>query len=73
MDIRRQISPQDVEQIVETMNSPKIADLIVQYGDMDRPQEIISRLMLQPRMYQCLLPFLKAGVKSFLPSHEKAP
>ena len=71
MDIRRQISPQDLEQIVDIMNSPKIADLIVQYGDMDRPQEIISRLMLQPRMYQCLLPFLKAGVKNFIFPHKK--
>ena len=71
MDIRRQMSPQDIEQIIATMNSPKIAELIVKYGDMDRPQEIVSRLMLQPNMYQCLLPFLKAGVKSFFPSHDK--
>jgi len=67
MNVRRQISPQDLEQIVQIMNTPKIADIIVKYGDMDRPQEVISRLMLQPGMYQCLLPCMKAGIKSLIP------
>lgn len=73
MSVRRQMSPQDVEQIVQIMNSSEIADIIVKYGDMDRPQEVISRLMLQPRMYRGLLPCVKAGVKSLIPSYQKAP
>jgi geranylgeranyl reductase family protein len=73
MNVRRQMSPQDLERIVHIMNDPEIASIIVKYGDMDRPQEVVSRLALQPKMYQCLLPCMKAGIKSLIPFYPKVP
>lgn len=65
-NIRRQISPVEMEQLISTLSHEKIRDLIVSKGDMDRPSRLAAALMVNPRMLPAYSILMKAGIHSIL-------
>lgn len=65
LEFRRNLDPGDIDAAVDAMNTPEILDLIVRYGDMDRPSDLLKRLMMKPSLYGT---FGRVGVKGVLRS-----
>lgn len=62
--LRRQLSPDDTDRLIQAMNDPDIIDAIVQYGDMDRPGCLIKKLMLKPAVIGALGSLVRPGFLS---------
>ncbi|OPY38272.1 MAG: Digeranylgeranylglycerophospholipid reductase [Methanoregula sp. PtaU1.Bin051] len=46
--LRRRLFPEDIDRLIRALNDPEIINLILQYGDMDRPSKLLKQLMLNP-------------------------
>ncbi|HDS62925.1 MAG TPA: NAD(P)/FAD-dependent oxidoreductase [Methanofollis liminatans] len=47
---RQEIAPAQVDHLIEVMADPEITDLIVRYGDMDRPDALVRRLLTKKKI-----------------------
>jgi digeranylgeranylglycerophospholipid reductase len=66
LKIRQQMSPEDVERIIRTLDDPDIIAQIVASGDMDRPSRLLKALMKNPKF--CLLAgiLFRSGVRALI-------
>jgi geranylgeranyl reductase family protein len=48
LNLRRSISPGEMDGLIDTFRAPEIASLITGYGDMDRPSGLAKKLMMHP-------------------------
>ena len=60
--LRQKISPEDLDALVWALNTPSIRGMIEEHGDMDRPGDLIRRLLMNPSVVCLLRPLLKAGL-----------
>jgi len=62
--IRGQISPPEMEKMVQTLSDHHIREIIVSKGDMDRPSRLITSLLANPRMIPAYAVLMKAWFSS---------
>ena len=65
LEFPRNLDSEDIDAAIDAMNTSEILDLIVRYGDMDRPSDLLKRLMMKPSLYGT---FGRVGVKGVLRS-----
>ena len=63
--LRQKMTHKEIDALVLALNDPAILSTIVQHGDMDRPGELVRKLMLKPAIIRCLGPLLSSGIRSF--------
>jgi geranylgeranyl reductase family protein len=63
--LRQKMTHEEIDALVRALNDPAILSTIVQHGDMDRPGELVKKLMLKPAIIRCLGPLLSSGIRSF--------
>jgi len=63
--LRQKMTHEETDALVRALNDPAILSTIVQHGDMDRPGELVKKLMLKPAIIRCLGPLLSSGIRSF--------
>ncbi|MDD1712933.1 MAG: NAD(P)/FAD-dependent oxidoreductase [Methanoregulaceae archaeon] len=66
LKIRQQMSPEDVDRIIRTLDDPDIIAQIIASGDMDRPSRLLRALMKNPKF--CLLAgiLFRSGVRALI-------
>jgi len=64
--MRRHISPETLDRMIEAMAAPEIVDTIVRHGDMDRPGKLAGLLFKNPSLIRFFSPLLVSGIRSFL-------
>ena len=64
--VRQKMHEEDLDRIVQALSEPSILAAIVEYGDMDRPGNLIKKLLLNPAMIHLLKPLIMSGIRSFL-------
>ncbi|MBT8507455.1 geranylgeranyl reductase [Methanomicrobiaceae archaeon CYW5] len=52
--IRPRVSPQHLDEVCRTLNTPGMKDIIVRYGDMDRPGTVLKHLLKNPAMFRVI-------------------
>lgn len=60
---RQKITPVDMDQILSAMSDPRIKDLIVRKGDMDRPGRLLRSLIIHPLMYKTAGILFRSGIR----------
>jgi digeranylgeranylglycerophospholipid reductase len=63
--MRQKMHEDDLDRIVQALSEPSILAAIVEYGDMDRPGNLIKKLLLNPAMLPLLKPLIMSGIRSF--------
>lgn len=63
-NMRKKISDKQIDNLLRCINTPEILDEIIKYGDMDRPQKIIKKMMLKPQIVKTLGKFAASELKS---------
>lgn len=48
LKLRRSFSEKDINAAIDTLNTPELLSLITEYGDMDRPSQLIRKLITRP-------------------------
>lgn len=64
--MRQNISDERIEKLCRCMNSPEIREDIIKYGDMDRPQKIIKKMLLKPCVAKSLGGMMGAEIRWLL-------
>jgi geranylgeranyl reductase family protein len=64
--LRQQLSPADIDRLVQLFNDPAIIGDICRYGDMDRPGAIIRRLLRNPNAVPALGILLKGELNRII-------
>lgn len=65
LEFRRNLDPPDIDAAIDAMNTPEILDLITRFGDMDRPSDLLKRLVMKPGLYGT---FGRIGIKGIVRS-----
>lgn len=63
LKVRRMLSAEDIDAGISALNKPEILQIITESGDMDRPSDLIRRLLMRPEL---LALGGKLGVKTLL-------
>lgn len=63
---RQEIGPAQVDRLIAVMADPEITDLIVRYGDMDRPDALIRRLLTKKKILMSFGIMAAPAVRAFL-------
>jgi geranylgeranyl reductase family protein len=63
---RQEIAPAQVDRLIAVMADPEITDLIVRYGDMDRPDALIRRLLTKKKILMSFGIMAAPAVRAFL-------
>jgi len=63
-EMRQKISPEEMDALIQALNTPEIIRTIEEYGDMDRPGILVKKLLLKPSMIRVLGPLLRTGFNS---------
>lgn len=63
---RQEISPTQVDRLIAVMADPEITDLIVRYGDMDRPDALIRHLLTKKKILTSFGIMAAPAVRTFL-------
>ncbi len=53
------ISDIELEKIFEILDQNEIKDIIIKYGDMDKPQDLLKKIVKNPAILTKFLPYLK--------------
>lgn len=69
--MRRQLNPAQIRDICRILNDPEILDIIIRYGDMDRPGELIRRLAIKPSILRVCGALIRSELRGLL--KEQAP
>lgn len=64
--LRRTMSPQEIDEIIQTLQDPSIIDEIIQKGDMDRPSKILLTLVKNPSILNIARILFRKGVMKIL-------
>ncbi|MDK2975067.1 MAG: hypothetical protein PWP08_1438 [Methanofollis sp.] len=63
---RQEIAPAQVDRLIAVMADPEITDLIVRYGDMDRPDVLIRHLLTKKKILMSFGIIAAPTVRAFL-------
>jgi len=63
--MRRKITTEEMDQIIQALKEPSILSAIIEHGDMDRPGKLVKKLILNPAMINVLRPLVMSGIRSF--------
>ncbi|KAF1074038.1 NAD(P)/FAD-dependent oxidoreductase [Methanogenium sp. MK-MG] len=66
LQMRSSVTPKDVNDICQTLNTPELKRTIVEYGDMDRPKELVLRLLRNPAFFRVARRVAKAELRGLL-------
>ena len=66
LEMRKNISPKDIDDICMALNTPEMKRMIVEYGDMDRPTEVVLRLLKNPTFFRIARTVAKAELRGLL-------
>lgn len=50
LKVRRTLSAEDIDAGIAALNNPEILQIITESGDMDRPSDLIRRLLMRPEI-----------------------
>lgn len=64
--LRQELTAEKVDGLLKPLSDPSITDLIVKYGDMDRPRELVRRLMTKPKLLRGLVTIAGPSVRVIL-------
>jgi len=62
--MRQKISAGDMDALIRLLNDPDIVRTIVEYGDMDRPGDLVKKLLLKPAFLKRAAPLIRLGLQS---------
>ena len=62
--LRQHLTPDDIDALCRAMGDPSVTEAILQYGDMDRPGNLIRELLKKPALYRCMGILVKSGLRS---------
>ncbi len=62
---RQTLKSEDLDALLAGLNDPDIIRTIEEYGDMDRPRELLRRLAMKPAALRLLAPLLRTGLRPF--------
>lgn len=71
MTARRKVTPGEVDRLVRAFGDPKVIRAIVEYGDMDRPSGLLSRLCRMPSLWPVLPIIMRLGIAELLRQDER--
>jgi digeranylgeranylglycerophospholipid reductase len=63
--LRQQITPAEMDRLVQALNDPGVIHDILRYSDMDRPGAVFRRILRNPAVYPVLGILLKKTVANF--------
>lgn len=66
LQMRANIAAKDINDICQALNTPEIKQMIVEYGDMDRPKELVLRLLKNPTFFRVARTVAKAELRGLL-------
>ena len=61
--MRERLSLDDMDELVRALDDPDLIRTIEEYGDMDRPSELVKRLLFNPATLRLLGPLARTGFK----------
>ncbi|QYZ78581.1 NAD(P)/FAD-dependent oxidoreductase [Methanofollis formosanus] len=64
--LRQELSAENIDSLLSTLADPDITDLIVKYGDMDRPGRLIRHLMTKPKVLRNIVTVAGPSVRVIL-------
>jgi geranylgeranyl reductase family protein len=64
--LRRSLSPSEVDQVLSLLGSPAFLETVVRYGDMDRPRKLLFHLAKNPSFYPLLRILVRKGLFQIL-------
>jgi geranylgeranyl reductase family protein len=64
--LRQKMSPEEIDELIRTLDDPDILSIIVRYGDMDRPGLLVRKLLRKPSLLRLTGPLVKSGIRSLL-------
>jgi digeranylgeranylglycerophospholipid reductase len=64
--LRQQITPVEMDRLVQILNDPGVIRDIMEYADMDRPGAIFRRILQNPKVYPVLGILFKKAVANIL-------
>ncbi len=64
--LRMRMSQESVDEVCRILNDPDIIDLIVRYGDMDRPGELIRKLIRKPAIFRRMGGIVRSEIKELM-------
>lgn len=63
-EMRRRLSPDDVDELVRALDDPGLIRTIEECGDMDRPSALVRKLLMNPATLRLLGPLARTGFKA---------
>ena len=63
-EMRQKMSPEDIDALIQALNTPSILRTIEESGDMDRPGALIKKLLVNPAILRLVKPLVQAGLHS---------
>lgn len=66
LEMRQNVSSKDIDDICRALNTPEMKQLIVEHGDMDRPTELLLRLLKNPTIFRVARSVAKAELRGLL-------
>ncbi|QSZ66641.1 NAD(P)/FAD-dependent oxidoreductase [Methanofollis aquaemaris] len=64
--LRQELSTEKMDVLIRTLSDPGVTDLIVEHGDMDRPGDLVRRLMIKPKVLLGLVTVAGPAVRVLL-------
>ena len=61
-NLRPGIIPCHVDEVCRTLNTPAMKDIIVRYGDMDRPAVVLKHLLKNPSMFRLIHSIVRSEI-----------
>lgn len=64
--MRQKMAPEEIDRLCRALNDPEIIQTIVEHGDMDRPDTLLRKLALKPRLARAMGILFASGVRRIL-------
>lgn len=64
--LRQRLSGTDMDDLVRALNDPEIIRTIEEHGDMDRPGNLVKKLVMKPAVLKMIRPLVRSGLRSIL-------
>jgi digeranylgeranylglycerophospholipid reductase len=61
-EMRQKMTPEDIDALLQALNTPAIVRTIEEHGDMDRPGALVKKLLVNPSVLRLLKPLVQAGL-----------
>jgi digeranylgeranylglycerophospholipid reductase len=66
LQMRSNMTAKDINDICRTLNTPELKQMIVEYGDMDRPKELVLRLLKNPTFFRVARTVAKSELRDLI-------